>query len=109
MQKQAILVMERKNPPEKMKTVKWCRLYQLADCYLDLSFEEGEQKNLTGQILCKGEHKPTLARVRLSGPGSLRQEQEVALGERFSLIVTGLEGCWLEVTLGPHTYHVPLP
>jgi hypothetical protein len=84
----------------------WVRLYQVADCYLDLSYELAGQKGLlTGQLLCEGRPPFKSAVITLVGPeGTPLQSAKVLPKKGFRMFVRDLSAHRLELTLDQNTY-----
>ncbi|RIH83553.1 hypothetical protein Mlute_02166 [Meiothermus luteus] len=114
MKKQAVLILtSEKMPRGKARPTtpsEWSRLYQVADCYLDLSsWLEGNQRVLLGRLL-RPEDAQALgspARITLKKPDGSELQKEIAPNLPFQIALE--EGCGLELTLEGTAYRVPLP
>lgn len=88
----------------------WIKLYQVADCYLDLSYkQEGQQGLLVGQLLNEGGAPFSSAQITLVSPeGTPLQSAEVSPKKGFRMLVGNLAAHRLELTLDQTTFEVAL-
>ncbi|MCS7058352.1 MAG: hypothetical protein NZ849_05280 [Meiothermus sp.] len=111
--KQAVLILSSEKIPQGKRPAtpsEWNRLYQVADCYLDLGLRlEGTQRVLVGHLLrpegAPGLGEPVL--ITLKKPDGSQLQKEITPNLPFQLPLE--EGCGLELTLEGTTYWVPLP
>jgi hypothetical protein len=115
MKEQAILIMSsegaaRPGLRSAASSTGWTRLFQAADCYLDLSYKpEGPQGLLLGQLLGESKASFDTARVALIGPkGARLQTEEIEPNTGFRLTVGSVAAHHLELTLGQTTFKVAL-
>ncbi|AWR85660.1 hypothetical protein Mtai_v1c04120 [Meiothermus taiwanensis WR-220] len=113
MKQAAILIMTSKNNPSSMRSTTgtgWSKLYQAADCYLDLSYkQDGPQSLLLGQLLRQGGVSFTSAKATLLDPkGTPVQVAELTPKAGFRMVVGDLTAHRLELTLDQTTFDIAL-
>lgn len=115
MKEQAILIMSSEGTPQPglrsaVPSAGWTKLFQAADCYLDLSYKhDGQQGLLLGQVLREGEASFNSAKVALVSPqGTPLQTLEIAPNTGFRLVVDDAAAHRLELTLDQTTFDVAL-
>jgi hypothetical protein len=115
MKQSAILIMTSENTARQgvrstTSSPGWIKLYQVDDCYFDLSYsQEGQQGLLAGQLLREGGAPFRSAKITLISPeGTPLQSAKVSPKKGFRMIVGNLTAHRLELTLDHTTFEVAL-